>query len=280
VDYFHITMNNIRGSRIHGQLARPTATDRKLPAMVIFQWAGIYPLRPPTVTGPAADGWLALNIISHDLPIDQPRTFYAEHEAGPLKDYPSIGNDDRETTYFLRMYLSCYRAVEYLSGRDDWDGKTLVVMGVSQGGQQALMVAALHPKVTACMAAVPAGCDMTGADIGREPGWPQWYRQTQGGKDPARVRQASRYYDVVNFAPRITCPVLVGIGLIDEACPPAGVLAAMNRVKADKQVILLPRGDHGNSRNSHAAYYARQREWIAALREGRPLSAPAPADGR
>jgi len=103
VDYWQITMNNIRGSHIHGQLARPTGTDRKLPAMVVFQWAGIYPLRQPTVTAPAGEGWLALNIMAHDLPIDQPRTFYAQQEAGPLKDYPSIGNDDRQTSYFLRM---------------------------------------------------------------------------------------------------------------------------------------------------------------------------------
>ena len=124
------------------------------------------------------------------------------------------------------MYLSCYRAAEYLTTRPDWDGKTLVVQGGSQGGMQALVTAALHPKVTAALASVPAGCDMRGPDAGRLPGWPMWYWNV-GDKDPAKVRRAREYFDVVNFAPRIKCPVLVGIGLIDEVCPPEGILAAV-----------------------------------------------------
>jgi cephalosporin-C deacetylase-like acetyl esterase len=39
------------------------------------------------------------------------------------------------------MYLGDYRAVEYLASLPDWDGKTLVVMGTSMGGQQSLCVA-------------------------------------------------------------------------------------------------------------------------------------------
>lgn len=48
----------------------------------------------------AAEGWLALNINAHDLPIDESPQFYTAQNAGPLKDYPAIGNDDRETSYF------------------------------------------------------------------------------------------------------------------------------------------------------------------------------------
>lgn len=84
---------------------------------------------------------MALNILPHDLPIDQPEYFYENQRAGALKDYGSIGNEDSDTSYFLRMYLSCYRAVEYLRGRSDWNGETLVLMGTSQGGQQTLVTA-------------------------------------------------------------------------------------------------------------------------------------------
>ena len=81
------------------------------------------------------------------------------------------------------MYLSCYRAVEYLKTRPDWNGKTLVVMGDSQGGQQTLMIAGLHPKnITAALALVPAGGDMLAPDAGRAPGWPHWYFNTEGAK--------------------------------------------------------------------------------------------------
>jgi cephalosporin-C deacetylase-like acetyl esterase len=271
--YWKLSMDNIRGTKIHGQIARPVVGE-KLPALLIVQWAGVYPLSPNWVTDRAAQGWLAADIEAHDIPIDQPDAFYKELSQGMLKNYPSIGNTNRETSYFLRMYLSCYRAAEYLIHRPDWDGKTLVVMGGSQGGLQALMLAGLHPKITAALADVPAGCDMLGPDSGRAPGWPQWYFNTGSGRDPRLVREASRYYDVANFTPRIRCPVLAGVGLIDETCPPAGILAALNQVSSRKEVILFPKGAHGDSHGTHRPFdQKRDKVWLPALREGKPVPA-------
>ena len=277
--YWKITLNNIRGSHIHGQLARP-AQGRKFPAMLIVQWAGVYGLQRSWVTDRAAAGWLVLNIEPHDLPIDQPEAFYKEQQAGgPLHDYWNIGNDDRETSYYLRVYLSCYRAADYLAQREDWDGRTLVVIGGSQGGMQSLVTAALHPRITAALAIVPAGCDMLGPVVGRRGGWPQWYGNVEG-KDPAKVREASRYFDVANFAPRIKCPVLVGMGLIDETCPAAGILAAVNQIKAPKEIIIIPNAEHQEINGSHGAYSRRcEGAWLPALREGNPAPVAAPAGG-
>ena len=89
IDYFKITMDNIRGSHIHGQLARPREGE-KLPAMLIVQWAGVYPLQKPWITQRASEGWLVLDINAHDLPIDESEQFYKDQAAGPLKDYPAI----------------------------------------------------------------------------------------------------------------------------------------------------------------------------------------------
>jgi len=269
VDYDKVTMDNIQGTHIQGQLARPTE-GRKLPALLIVQWAGVYGLPKSWVTDRAAEGWLVLNINAHDLPIDQPASFYQEQQNGPLKNYPAIGNESRDTSYFLRMYLSCYRAAQYLVERPDWDGKTLVVMGTSQGGLQALMTAGFHPKITAALANVPAGCDMLGPEVGRAPGWPQWYFQT-AGKDEKKVRDTSRYFDVVNFASRIRCPVLIGCGLIDETCPPAGIIAAANAAKGPVELVLLPQAPHQDEYKSHTPYNLRcWNDWLPALRQGKP----------
>lgn len=279
VKYWKIGMNNIRGTHIQGQLARPVAGE-KLPALLIVQWAGVYGLSKNWATDRAKEGWLVLNIEAHDLPIDQPNAFYQSQFANALRDYWAIGNDDREQSYFLRMYLSCYRAAQYLAERPDWDGKTLVVMGGSQGGQQTLVTAGLHPKITAALASVPAGCDMLGPNSGRNPGWPKWYYQTNG-KDEKRVREAARYFDAVNFAARIKCPVLVGVGLIDETCPPAGILAAMNQVKGAKEIVLLPQGEHNDRNGSHSAYNKRcYADWLPALRQGKgaPIEEAKPAE--
>lgn len=266
VDYFKITMDNIRGSHIHGQLARPKQGD-KFPALLIVQWAGVYPLQRAWVTNRAAQGWLALNIEAHDIPIDEPQSFYDSQSSGPLKNYPALGNDDRESSYFLRMYLSCYRAAQYLTERSDWDGRTLVVTGDSQGGMQTFITAAIHPKITAGIANVPAGCDLTGPVVGRKDGWPQpFFAQ---GKDPARVHEAMRYFDVMNFASRIKCPMLIGLGLIDETCPPAGIFAAANQLTAPKEIVILPVSGHQDVRTSQEPFrQRREKDWLPALQKG------------
>lgn len=264
VDYWKITMDNIRGTKIRGQLARPKA-GTKLPALLIVQWAGVYPLNRDWATNWAKNGYLTLNINAHDLPIDAPADFYKDRK--DLQNYPAIGNESRETSYFLRMYLSCYRALDYLMTRDDWDGKTLVVMGTSQGGLQTLMIAGLHPKVTGAIANVPAGCDQTGPQVGRQPGWPMWPYQIKD-KDKNKVIETSKYFDVVNFARRITCPVLVAVGLIDTTCPPAGVVAAYNQIRGPKELLVMERSDHQGRENSQAPFYSRSYQWLTQMAKG------------
>ncbi len=252
VEYFKITMDNIRGSKIQGQIAIPAGGKKDLPALLQVQWAGVYPINRDWVIGQAKNGWLSMNIISHDLPIDEKADFYKEKAEKELKDYPIQGSDDREKSYFLKMFLSCYRACEYLTQRPDWNKKALVVHGGSQGGYQAIVTAGFHPAVTAFAANVPAGCDHTGKQTGRAPGWPNWAARLMG-KDAAKTLEASRYFDAMNFATRIKCSGLIGIGLVDPVCPPEGILATVNQMKGPKKVILMPKADHGNH---HQAYYA------------------------
>lgn len=259
VDYWQVTMDNIRGTHIRGQLARPKAGE-KFPALLVVQSAGVYGLAKGWATDPVSAGWLVLNISAHDLPIDETPEFYEQQASGPLTNYPAIGNQDRDKSYFLRMFLSCYRAVEYLSERPDWDGKTLLAQGVGQGGMLALVSAALDAKVSAVIAGVPGGCDLAGPQVGRRPGWPAWAWQAQG-KDVAKVVEASRYYDVVNFAPRVKCPVLVGVGLVDETCPPVGIFAAVNQLRGPREVVILPTADHPGSGDSQKAFNDRSRAW-------------------
>src|SRR5260221_5505307 len=109
------------------------------------------------------------------------------------------------------MYLGCYRAAQYLSERPDWNGTTLVVMGTSQGGQQAIVTSGLHPKITAMMANVPAGADVTGPRAGRAAGFPYWSNYATWNKNE-KVIETGRYFDTVNFASRVKCPSLVALG--------------------------------------------------------------------
>jgi len=71
----------------------------------------------------------------------QSRYLPPNQATGVRSDYYTIGNTDRETSYFLIMYLRDSRAIDYIAGRPVSDGTTIVVMGTSMGGQQSLVTA-------------------------------------------------------------------------------------------------------------------------------------------
>lgn len=266
VEYKKITMNNINGSHVYGQIAKP-AKKGKYPAMLIVQWAGVYGLPKHNVVNPAKQGWLALNIMAHDLPFDKPKEFYDKEKSTTLRSYTAIGNDSRETSYFLRMFLGCYRAADYLAEHPEWNGKTMIVTGTSQGGLQGFVTAGLHPAITAMAVNVPAGCDTTAPWIGRSVAWPYWKYNTKG-KDEKKVMETSRYFDAVNFAYNIKCPSLVAIGMIDQTSTPAGVLAAFNQIKGPKEAVMMINSPHQNKNNSQAPWRKRSGVWFNALLKG------------
>jgi cephalosporin-C deacetylase len=273
VDYWKITLDNVNGTHVQGQLARPSG-DKKAPAMLIVQWAGVYPLQKKWAVDRAAEGWLVLNIMAHDLPIDQPADFYLKQSQNELKGYRSVGDTDRDKSYFLRMFLGDVQSAEYLAGRPDWDGKTLVVTGTSQGGLQSFATAALDPKVTAMLVLVPAGCDDSAALVGRKPGFP-FYLTDVTSPGNKQILQTSAYFDAVNFAARVKCPALVALGLLDETAPPSGVFAAFNQLQGPKEACVLPNSDHQGYANSQAPYGVRSAAWRKALLAGNPPPIPA-----
>jgi cephalosporin-C deacetylase-like acetyl esterase/lysophospholipase L1-like esterase len=270
IEYYTLRMNHSNGGHIHGQLAKPVGPG-KFPALVIYQWAGRpYPLQKSWVTDRAAEGWLVLNIEPHDVLPDQPQSYY---DALPqeLKDYQNIGRGDRDRNYFLRMYLADYRAVEYLAGRPDWNGKQLVAMGTSMGGQQSVCTTALNSKVTAMITHVPAGADMLGVLQGHAPGYPNWPAQD------ADVQRTAPYFDTVNCASRVKVPALVSMGFVDTVTPPVGIWAMFNQLRGPKEVVPLVAAahNHQSTAEQQAAYTRRAAEWLRQLHAGQDVFAAA-----
>src|SRR5262249_21922772 len=195
------------GSKAHGYVAKP-AREGKFPALIQLQYAGVYALNARGAAQRASEGWLFINVDSHDkLPSDP---------SGNIpKAYQEVGNTDREKSYFLDMYLRDSRALDYLLTRPDWDGKTIVLNGGSMGGQQSLVLAGLRPeKVSAVLVCVPAGADSNGDLHGRKAGYPNW------PSDNSDVMKTALYFDTVNFAAHIQAPVMAGMGVISTSFPP------------------------------------------------------------
>jgi cephalosporin-C deacetylase len=225
--------------RIYGILCRPRAPGH-YPAVLKVPGAGVRPyLGDPDL---AAKGIIVLEIDVHGIPVNLPKEVYDELGAGALNGYQLFNFDDRENYYYRRIYMGCLRANDFLTSLPAWDGKNLVVMGASQGGQLTIATAALDARVTGLAATHPAYCDVSAELHGRAGGWPHPFMPGPDGKPspnatPAKIATAT-YYDTVNFAKRLRVPGYYNWGYNDETCPPTAAYAAYNLITAPKTLGL------------------------------------------
>ena len=67
--------------------------------------------------------------------------------------------------------------------------------------------------------------------------------------DPTHETQAHYferlgYIDVQHLAARIEAQVLMGVGLMDQVCPPSTQFAAYNKISAPKEMVIFPDYEH------------------------------------
>lgn len=252
VNVYHVSIRTVGPSwtavpaRVYGILCEPKKPGR-YPAILKVPGAGVRPYSgDPDL---AARGAIVLEIGIHGIPVNLPKETYDALGAGALLGYWSFNLDDRNAFYYRRVYLSCLRANDFLVSRESWDGKNLLVMGASQGGQLSIVAAALDPRVTALASTHPAFCDVEAALHGRAGGWPHPFQPDAAtGKPSVHATDAkiatARYYDTVNFARRLKAPGFFTWGYNDEVCPPTSTFAAYNAVTAPKELTVMPEIGH------------------------------------
>jgi len=182
---------------------------------------------------------IALDINAHGIPNGKPDQFYTDLQKGELQGYPHQKRDSRDTIYFRAMYLRLIRAIDFLCAQPEWDGKIVIVRGGSQGGGQALAAAGLDARVTAFFAAVPAICDHSGNVVDRIAGWPKIVPLGADKKPDAKVLEAARYIDAMNFATRTKADAILSVGFIDTTCPPTGIYATYNNLASPRKEMVI-----------------------------------------
>jgi cephalosporin-C deacetylase len=251
VNVYHVnfrTLNqawNPQPPRVYGILTEPRAPG-KYPAVLKVPGAGVRPYAGDTQL--AARGAIVLEIGIHGIPVNLPQGVYDAMYSGALHSYWVNQLDNRDAYYYRRVYLGCVRSNDFLASRDNWNGKDLLVMGASQGGQLSLVTAALDPRVTALSVTHPAMCDVVAPLHGRAGGWPHPFRPNDDGTPSPHATTAkiatSAYYDSVNFARRLKVPGFYIWGFNDETCPPTSTFAAYNVITAPKTLAVQPEQAH------------------------------------
>jgi cephalosporin-C deacetylase-like acetyl esterase len=248
---FDLQATTDTGIQISGYLSYPKgASAGSLPALLSVHGAGVRSSMKPTWW--ASEDIIALDINAHGIPNGQSDEFYKSLANGKLKSYHRKTWKTREAVYFREMFLRVIAALDILTDRPEWDGRHLIIFGSSQGGAQSLAAAALDSRVTLSVAGVSAMCDLSGMIVGRATGWPRSVPFDSKRQPDTEVLEAIRYYDMVNFAPRINAEVAMTVGFIDRTCPPTTVYAAYNNLNTVKSMFNdLPSG-HKNSREANA----------------------------
>jgi len=227
------------GIPVSAYYARPLhAKPKSLPAILSVHGAGVNTSSLEGATGWAAHGMLSVDLNAHGLPNGRSKEFYASLKANEYRGYPYWGRRSREESYFLGMFLRVLRAIDFLAAQPEWDGRTIIVRGNSQGGAQALAAAGLDERVTFFAAGVPAMCDHSGALTKDPAGWPGFIKLDGAGKPvDQRIVETSRYFDAVNFMRRTRAEGFFTVGFIDTTCRPTTVYAAYNTLETRKEIF-------------------------------------------
>jgi cephalosporin-C deacetylase-like acetyl esterase len=218
VGLWSVTLGHVDGERCTGYYAAPLgAAASSAPAVLVLQnhGGGAWPVPMEWAADLAALGFAAFAMQTHDCENGRPVEYYRRLNTvgGPIASYTLRGVLDKDAYYFKRVYLRIVRSLDFLTSRSEWDGKTALLTGRSQGGGLSLVGAGLDPRVTGLVCAVPAMAELGAGRYGRAAGWPRCVSAdehdygaaltaaTLDGHGPVSESawQVGNYFDAVNL---------------------------------------------------------------------------------
>jgi len=226
---------SLTGKTIYGWYLLPEASQPR-PAILYLSGYGARPIQPPISL--AKQGYAVLAIDVRGNPVDGPR-------AHAFESYCTIGIKSPDTYIYREIVGHALRAVQFLASRPEVDPTRIAVLGVSDGGAVGLMLGALSPRVRAVAADAPMLCDLRLSL--RAGAWPytEIARYAQRAPDHAsEVQRTLPYFDLVNFAADIRCPVLLSTGFLDPVSLPSAVYGMFNLIAGPKEMKPFPEAGH------------------------------------
>ena len=249
VDLYEVRMCSFGSVTVGGHFAVPKKPG-KYPATVRFLGYGSGPSIPEL----ADDGLIRYVASTRGQGVMKKENRYGDWMAYRL--------DSRDDYYFRGAYLDTVRAIDFVCSRPEVDQRCIAVEGGSQGGTLSYVCAALDRRVALCVPTIPGFCDIPNFIALTK--WPGSVYRSYLATNDKGVKQEGlyamlTYYDVKNFAPWITCPVFMGVGLQDPICPPRTNFAPYNLLKGEKRFIIYPETAHG-VRGSD--FYSKRATWL------------------
>jgi cephalosporin-C deacetylase len=251
VEVFQVFYDSLDRVRIAAWYCRPTRRAERTPAILFLPG---YQMDPPIPKEWARQGYIALSVAPRGK-LRSTRQFNPGYPN--LLTYNLV---DRHTYAYRGFYVDTWRGIDFLLSRPEVDPTRLGVTGTSQGGGLTICTAAMRPEIRAAAAGAPYLCGFMDA-IELTHTYPyeeinDYLRQYPDRR--AAVEETLAYFDGLNFADQITCPIIVNIGLQDNVCPPETGYASFNKIAAtDKRLYTYDGHGHDAGRYQHSAIVAR-----------------------
>ena len=216
VEVFEIGYTSLDGVRIAGWYCRPRESwaDGPYPGLSIVPG---YVSEPTLPKSWAKLGYAAIGVA----PRGKLRS-NAQFNPG----YPGLlihNIVDRNTYSYRGFYADALRAIDFLMQRPEVDPARIGVHGSSQGGALTLVSAALRRDVVTCGAAgapyLAGFMDCAALTHSYPYEEINEYLRLYPEREEA-VRSTLEYFDCINFASLIACPMLVYVGHADDVVPP------------------------------------------------------------
>lgn len=229
VEVFEVHYDSLQGVRIAGWYCRPAADHLPGPYPGLAVLPG-YVSEPTLPKSWARQGYAAIGVA----PRGKLRS-NAQFNPG----YPGLlvhRITDPNTYSYRGFYADALRAVDVLLALPEVDSTRIGLTGGSQGGALTLVLAALRREVVTCgaLAAPYLTGFMESAALTRSYPYEEMNEYLRlYPHEREQVRQTTSYFDCLNFAPMITAPLLVHIGLMDDVCPPETAYALARRLTCD-----------------------------------------------
>ncbi|MBX3071429.1 MAG: acetylxylan esterase [Thermomicrobiales bacterium] len=240
VETFEIHYDSLDGVRIAGWYCRPRASYIPPPYPALLQVPG-YISEPTLPKSWAKLGYAAVGVA----PRGKLRS-NAQFNPG----YPGLLTHnivDKETYSYRAFYIDACRAVDFVQSRPEVDASRIGVQGGSQGGALTLTTAALRNDAITCGAAGAPYLTgfMDAASLTHSQPYEEMneYMRLYPEREE-QVRRTLDYFDCINFAPRITAPMLVTVGLGDDVCPPETAFDLVRAMSGPVEMITSPRCGH------------------------------------
>ncbi len=244
VAVYDITYCGFDDTVIHGWFIVPKfVKSGKLPCLIHYHGFGGSRGKPWQMMHWATQGLAVLSVDCRDQGGETGNR--AAYSNGTIQHVYSRGVLDKSEHYHRALYMDALKAIDFALTCPEVDESRIIIEGGSQGGALVMAVAALDNRACVALPQVPSNTNIERRVEGRHGSYASindYLRRYPDRVD--QVYETLSYFDTMNMADKITCPVYASVGLSDPICPPECYYATYNRITAEKRIEVYPFNEH------------------------------------